>query len=117
MFGNLNYVTDIRGDLVFDGFAASAATLCPHQEDSSDPLLDPVQGSTLIPTPALDPGRVSLSEDESMSPARPLPLVELPTEDPDPILDLALGNHPELSRSALIGSDQAPHAELSPADP
>ena len=33
-FGNLNYVADIRGDLVFDGFAASAATLCPHQEDS-----------------------------------------------------------------------------------
>ena len=23
-FGNLNYVADIRGDLVFDGFAASA---------------------------------------------------------------------------------------------
>ena len=33
-FGNLNYVADIRGDLVFDGFAASAAALSPRQEDS-----------------------------------------------------------------------------------
>ena len=28
-FGNLNYVANIRGDLVFDGFAASIATPCP----------------------------------------------------------------------------------------
>ena len=41
-FGNLNYVVDIRGDLIFDGFAASAATLCPRQGDSSHPLLNPV---------------------------------------------------------------------------
>ena len=33
-FGNLNYVTDIRGDLVFNGFLASASCLCPCQEDS-----------------------------------------------------------------------------------
>ena len=43
--------------------------------------------------------------------------MELPTEDPDAILDLALFNHPELSRSALIGFDQVSHDELSPADP
>ena len=55
-FGNLNYVADRRGDLVFDGFAASAATLCPRQGDSLNHLLDLVQGSTPIPTSALDPG-------------------------------------------------------------
>ena len=55
-FGNLNYVADIRGDLVFDGFATSAATLCPIQEDSSDPLSDLAQGSTPALTSALDPG-------------------------------------------------------------
>ena len=101
----MNYVADVRGDLIFNGFAASTSTLCPCQEDSSDPLSDPVQGSTPTPTLALHPGQVSLSEDGSVSPAGLLPLVELPTEDPDAILDLALGNHPELPRSALSGSD------------
>ena len=43
--------------------------------------------------------------------------MELPTEGPDAILDLALGSHPELSMSALIGSDQVSHAELSPVYP
>ena len=52
-----------------------------------------------------------------MSLAGLLPLVELPTENPDAILDLALGNHPELPRSALSGSIRCPMAELSPADP
>ena len=41
-FGNLNYVANIREDLVFDGFTASVATLCPHQEDSSDQLSNPI---------------------------------------------------------------------------
>ena len=41
-FGNLNYVADIRGDLIFDGFSASTATLYPIQEEFSDPLPDPV---------------------------------------------------------------------------
>ena len=104
-FGNLNYVANIRGDMVFDGFAAPAATLCPRQGDSLDPLLDPVQGSTPIPTSALDPGQVSPSAGRGESPAGLLPLVELPTEDSDAILDLALGNHPELPKSTLRGSD------------
>ena len=82
-----------------------------------DPLLDPVQGSTPTPTLALHPGQVSLSEDGSVSPAGLLPLAELPIKDPDAILNLALGNHSELSRSVLIESDQVSHAELSPADP
>jgi len=50
-------------------------------------------------------------------PARLLPFVELLIEDPDAILHLALGNHSELSRSALIGSEQVSHAKLGPADP
>ena len=33
-FGNPNYVADIRGDLIFEGFTASAAALCPRQEGS-----------------------------------------------------------------------------------
>ena len=31
-FGNLNYIVDIRGDLIFEGFAALATAPCPHQE-------------------------------------------------------------------------------------
>ena len=103
--------------MIFDGFAASAAALCPRQEDSSDPLLNLVQGSTLIPTPTLDPGRVSLSENGSVSLVGPLPFVKLPTEYLDAILDLALGNHPKLSRFVLIESDQVSYTELSPANP
>ena len=52
-----------------------------------------------------------------MSPAGLVPLVELPTKNPDAILDLALGNHPELPRSALSGSNHVSHAEVSTMDP
>ena len=31
-FGSLNYVADIRGDLIFDGFETMAAALCHHDE-------------------------------------------------------------------------------------
>ena len=55
-FGNLNYIADIRGDLIFEWFAASVATPYPHEEGSLDPSLDPVQGSTTTPASALDPG-------------------------------------------------------------
>ena len=43
--------------------------------------------------------------------------MEISTEDPDAILDLHMDNHSELPRSALIGSDQVSHTEISPADP
>ena len=42
-FGNLNYVADIQGYLIFE-FADPAATLCPRQEYSLDPLLELVHG-------------------------------------------------------------------------
>ena len=31
-FGSLNYVTDIRGDLIFDGFEPMIAAPCSHDE-------------------------------------------------------------------------------------
>ena len=45
-FGNLKYVADIRGDLIFEGFAAPATAL------------------------ALDPEQTTRSEDGSLEPAR-----------------------------------------------
>ena len=56
-FGNLNYATDIRGDLIFKGFTAPTAAL------------------------ALDPEQTTRSEDGNIEPAR-LPAVrELATGD------------------------------------
>ena len=56
-FGSLNYAVDIRGDLIFEGFTASAAAPHPCEEGPSDPSLNPVQGSTLMPALSLDLGR------------------------------------------------------------
>ena len=41
-FGNLNYVVDIRGGLIFKGFAAPTAAPHSHKEGPSDPLSHPV---------------------------------------------------------------------------
>ena len=60
-FGNLNYVADIRGDLIFQGFAAPTTT------------------------PALDLERVTRSEDRSLEPARLSAAIELNTGYPERI--------------------------------
>ena len=54
-FGNLNYTTDIRGDLIFDGFEPMSGA--PHTHDEHDLALPPngVREITPMPTPALDP--------------------------------------------------------------
>ena len=33
-FGSFNYVADIRGDLIFDGFETTAAAPCPYSEQT-----------------------------------------------------------------------------------
>ena len=55
-FGSLNYIADIRGDLIFEGFMASTAAPRPYEGGPSYLLSDPVQGSTLLSALALDPG-------------------------------------------------------------
>ena len=57
-FGNLNYVADIRGDLIFEGFAVTTTAL------------------------ALDLEHITRSEDGSLEPAGPSATMELATEDP-----------------------------------
>jgi len=49
-FGILNYVVDIRGDLIFEGFSASTA---PHPQGGnlSDPPSGSVQESSLVTPP------------------------------------------------------------------
>ena len=70
-----------------------------------------------MPASALDPEQVVSSEDGRISPAGLLSIKELPTEDPDAILDSPLDDNYKLSRSALIEPDQVSITELSPADP
>ena len=42
-FGSLNYVADIRGDLIFDGLETTAAAPCHHDEHDLNLLMDHTQ--------------------------------------------------------------------------
>ena len=54
-FGSLNYTTDIRGDLIFDGFEPPPSA--PHCHDEHDLALPPNSDLEITPaaTPALNP--------------------------------------------------------------
>ena len=43
-FGSLNYVADIRGDLIFDGFETTAAAPYRHDEHDINPSSNHAQG-------------------------------------------------------------------------
>ena len=68
-FGNLNYIADIRGDLIFDGFEPMPGA--PHDHDKHDLSLqsDRVREITPATTPALNPEQIAPSEDGWMDPA------------------------------------------------
>ena len=89
-FGNLNYVADIRGDLIFQGFAAPTTAL------------------------ALDPERITRSEDGSLEPAGLLTIMELATGDLEGMTSSA---NPKTNRAPLAakvsGSPSDSKSELS----
>ena len=68
-FGNLNYIADIRGDLIFDGFEPMSGA--PHDHDEHDLALpsDSVReiAPAAAPVPNLEP--ITPSEDGWMDPA------------------------------------------------
>ena len=68
-FGSLNYVADIRGDLIFDGFETTTAAPCHH--DGHDVSLSSVHTQEIVPVTALsiDPEQITLSEDGKPNPA------------------------------------------------
>ena len=68
-FGSLNYTTDIRGDLIFDGFELMSGAPHSHDEHDLTPLSDGVREITPVATPALDPEQITPSEDGWMDPA------------------------------------------------
>ena len=94
MFGSLNYTTDIRGDLIFDGFEPMSGAPHSHDEHDVTPPSDSVQEITPVTTPALNPEQITSSEDGWMDPA----------------------TDSELLVSVPIQSDWAPIMEFTSAD-
>ena len=68
-FGNLNYTTDIRVDLIFDGFEPMSGALHNHDEHDVTLPSDSVWEITPATTPALNPEQIAPSEDRGIDPA------------------------------------------------
>ena len=68
-FGSLNYTTDIRGDLIFDGFEPMTGAPYSHDEHDLDLPSDGVQEITPAAALALDPVQIVPSEDGRIDPA------------------------------------------------
>ena len=68
-FGRLNYVADIHGDLIFDGFETTVASPCHH--DEHDVNLSSVHTQEIVPVAALalDPEQIAPSGDGKLNPA------------------------------------------------
>ena len=61
--GNLNYTTDIRGDLIFDGFEPMSGASNNHDGHDLTLPSDSVREITPATTPALNPEQIAPSED------------------------------------------------------
>ena len=122
-FGSLNYVADIRGDLVFAGY--ETATTAPGHLDGHGLNLssDRIQEIAPVTTPALDTEHIAASKDWRFNPATEAtdsPALEPNTEatsyeegilgpsDSSP----ATGSEPRAS--VPIESDWAPVMEFTP---
>ena len=68
-FGSLNYMADIRGDLIFDGFEPMTGALYCHDEHDLDLPSGGVQENAPAAAPTLDPEQIVPSEDGWMEPA------------------------------------------------
>ena len=67
-FGSLNYVADIRGDLIFDGFETAATAPCRPDEHDLNLSSDCIQEIASVTTLALDPEQTAPSEDGKLNP-------------------------------------------------
>ena len=59
-FGSLNYVADIHGDLMFDGFEPMTAAPYHHDEHDLNLSLDHAQEIAPVTALALDPEQLAL---------------------------------------------------------
>ena len=68
-FGSLNYVTEIRGGLIFDGFeTAVVAAPCHHDEHGLNLSSNYTQEIAPVTALALDPEQIAPSEDRKLNP-------------------------------------------------
>ena len=68
-FGNLNYMADIRGDLIFDGLGPAPGAPDNHNEHGLDLLSDNARDIAPAGAPDLKPGQIASSQDGWMDPA------------------------------------------------
>ena len=68
-FGSLNYVADIRGDLIFDGFETTTTAPCHHDEHDINLSLVHVQELVPVAALALDPEKIAPSKDGKFNPS------------------------------------------------
>mgnify|MGYP005829846061 CR=1 FL=1 len=68
-FGNLNYMADIRGDLIFDGFGPVPGAPDSHDEHGLDLLSDNARDIAPAEAPDLNPDQIVSPEDGWMDPA------------------------------------------------
>ena len=68
-FGNLNYIADIHGDLIFDGFEPMPGAPDSHDEHGLDLLSDNARGITPAVALDLNPEQVALPKDGGVDPA------------------------------------------------
>ena len=69
-FGSLNYTTDIRGDLIFNGFRPVPGAPDNHDEHGLDPLSDNAQDFAPAGAPDLNSEQIASFEDGWMDPAQ-----------------------------------------------
>ena len=124
-FGSLNYMADIRGDLIFDGFKPMLGA--PHSHDEHDVTLssDNVREIASTTTPAIKPEQVAPSESGGIDPAMEaaLSVAIEPDTDFTPFescvaepLDLPPATDSEPPTSVPVESDWAPIMEFTSED-
>ena len=68
-FGSLNYVVDIHGDLIFNGFETTAAAPCHYDEHDVNLSSEHTQEIAPVTTLALEPERTASSEGGKLNPS------------------------------------------------
>ena len=107
-FGNLNYTTDIRGDLIFDGFRPTPGALNSHDEHGLDLLSDNIRDIAPATAPTLNSEPVAPSMDGRMDHAtEPVSSAAI-----EPSIDLTLHE----SRDAKL-PDPSPATDSEPPVP
>ena len=68
-FGNLNYTTDIRGDLIFNGFGPVPEAPNSRDEHGLDLLSDVARDIILAEASDINPGQAASPKDGGLDPA------------------------------------------------